>query len=118
VSSQPGVNETLALLDLLKSAVQDFVIREDKLNKEFRSRSTAALNALASGNESQESAAAAQEINAATVLETEKQLLQFRFKKRQARINRVHAAVIQRLSSDITKSDAEWKERTQSGVRN
>jgi DNA segregation ATPase FtsK/SpoIIIE, S-DNA-T family len=117
VSSQPGVNEMLALLDTLKSAVGEFAAREEKIGKDFRARSAAAQNALAGGNEAQESAAATQELNAAAALEAEKNLLQSRFEKRQARINRVHAAISQRSSSDISKRDAEWRNRTQQGVQ-
>ncbi len=117
MSNQPGVSETLALLDTLKSAVGDFVAREEKLNKEFRAQSAAALNALAGEKNAQAAAATAREMDASGTLEAEKQLLQFRFKQRQARINRVYASVSQRVSSDITKSDAEWRDRTQLGVQ-
>jgi S-DNA-T family DNA segregation ATPase FtsK/SpoIIIE len=117
VNSQPGVNEMLALLDTLKSVAGEFATREEKLEKDFRARSAAAQNALAGGNEAQESAAAAQELNAASALESENQLLQARFEKRQSRINRVHAAVSGQLLGAISESDAGWRTRTQQGVQ-
>ena len=117
MNSQPGVNEMLALLDTLKSVAGEFATREEKLEKDFRARSAAAQNALAGGNEAQESAAAAQELNAASALESENQLLQARFEKRRSRINRVHAAVSGQLLGAISESDAGWRNRTQQGVQ-
>src|ERR1035438_4021145 len=107
----------LALLDMLKSVAGEFATREEKLEKDFRARSAAAQNALAGGNEAQESAAATQELNAASARESENQLLQVRFEKRQMRINRVHAAISGRLLGAISESDAGWRERTQQGVQ-
>jgi energy-coupling factor transporter ATP-binding protein EcfA2 len=117
VNSQPGVNETLTLLDALKSVAGEFAAREEKIEKDFRTRSAAAQNALTGGNEAQESAAATQELNADAALEAEKNLLLSRFEKRQARINRVHAAISGRLLGAISESDAGWRNRTQSGVQ-
>jgi hypothetical protein len=117
VNSQPGVNEMIAPLEMLKSVTGEFAAREEKIEKDFRARSAAAQNALASGNETQESAAATLEANAVAALETEKQRLQSRFAKRQARINRVHAAVSGQLLGAISKSDAGWRNRTQQGVQ-
>jgi len=117
VNSQPGVNEMLALLDTLKGVAGEFAAREEKLEKDFRARSAAAQNALASGNEAQESAAVTQELNAAAEREAESQRLQSRFEKRQSRINRVHAAVSGHLLGAIRESDAGWRNRTQQGVQ-
>ena len=117
MNSRPGVNEMLALLDTLKSTAAEFVDREEKLEKDFRARSAAAQNALSNGNQAQESAAAALELNAADILETDKQGLQSRFESRQARINRVHASISGRLLGAISDSDAGWRNRTQQGVQ-
>jgi DNA segregation ATPase FtsK/SpoIIIE, S-DNA-T family len=117
VNSRPGVNEMLALLDTLKSTAAEFVDREEKLEKDFRAHSAAAQNSLSNGNQAQESAAAALELNAADTLETDKQGLQSRFERRQARINRVHAAISGRLLGAISESDAGWRDRTQQGVQ-
>src|SRR5450432_4019042 len=107
----------LALLDTLKGVAGEFAAREEKIEKDFRTRSAAAQNALVGGNEAQESAAATQELNAAAALEIEKRQLQSRFEKRQARINRVHAAVSGQLLGAISESDAGWRNRTQQGVQ-
>ena len=41
MNSHPGVNEMLAVLDALKSAVQTAVVREEQLDREFRAQSAA-----------------------------------------------------------------------------
>ena len=117
MNSHPGVNEMLALLDALKSAVRDFVAREEKLNGDFRSQSAAELNAFAARNEVQEAASAAQEEKMASALATEKERLLSRFENRKARINRAHAAVSKRVLGEISERDTEWKDRTQQGVQ-
>jgi len=50
VNRNLGVNEMLALLDALKGAVEDFATREEKLNHDFQTRSTAEFNAFEAGN--------------------------------------------------------------------
>src|SRR5271154_3925423 len=107
----------LALLDELKSAVRDFVAREEKLHSDFRIQSAAELKAFSSRNEAQEAAADAQEKNLASARETKKRNLHFRFEKRKARINRVYAAVSKRMLNELSERDAGWRNRTQQGVQ-
>ena len=117
MNSQPGVNETLALLDTLKSVAGEFAAREEALEKDFRARFATAQRTLANGNEAQAAAAAAAEEEAATALETEKQLLKSRFDQRRARILRAQNSINQQVTTNITRSDAEWRDRTQQGVQ-
>jgi hypothetical protein len=116
VNSHPGVNETLALLDAIKSAVRNFVAREEKLNSEFRVQSAAELNTLSRQNETQEAAVAAQETNAAAALELARKQHQSRFERRKARINRAYSSVSKWMLNEISARDAEWKEHTQQSV--
>jgi len=51
VNKIPGVNEVLALLDQLKALIQDFAAREEKLETEFRSRSSTELRAFQRASE-------------------------------------------------------------------
>ena len=111
-----AVNETLALLDKLKDAVRDFAAREEKLNSEFNLATGAEQNALAARNLAQESAAAKLEAGAAEALETEKNRLQSRFEKREARLQRVQAAINQWVTNEISERDSEWKEHTRQSV--
>ena len=117
MNSQPGVNEMLALLDALKSTVRDFVVREEKLNSDYRLQNSTEQIAFAKRNELQESAAVAKEMDAEAALKMDKELLQSRVEKRKDRISRALAAVSQRVSGAISRCDAEWKERTQQGVQ-
>ena len=55
MSSHLGVNETLALLDRLKSGVQDFATGEEKLAGEFRVRFAAETKAFKTVQEEQAS---------------------------------------------------------------
>ena len=102
MNSQPGVNEMLALLDALKSTVQDFVVREEKLESDFRVQSAAAANALAAQGQAQETAAYEREVAALDALAAEKAQLQTRFEQRKARITRIHSAVSLRVTNAIT----------------
>jgi hypothetical protein len=117
VNSLPGVNETLALLDVLKKNVREFAAREEKLESDLRVQTSAELRDFASRNQAQESAALAQELNAAAALKTEKDQSQARFERRKAWINRAHAAVSRRVLGKIGEQDVEWKDRTQQGVQ-
>ncbi len=117
MNSRPGVNEMLALLDSLKSAVRDFVAREEKLESEFRLQSAAESNDFATRNQTQEAASRARETNAESALEAQKEILQSRFENRRTRINRAHAAVNRRALGEISERDTEWQDRTRQGVQ-
>jgi hypothetical protein len=117
VNSLPGVNETLALLEALKKNVREFATREEKLESELRVQTAAELRDFASRNQAQESAALAQELNAAAALKNEKDQCQARFERRKAWINRAHAAVSRRVLDKIGEQDVEWKDRTHQGVQ-
>ncbi len=117
MNSLPGVNETLARLDALENNVRDFAAREEKLESDLRVQTAAELRDFASRNQAQESAAIAQELNAAAAVKTEKDRCQARFERRKAWINRAHAAVSRRVLDKIGEQDVEWKDRTQQGVQ-
>ncbi len=117
MNSQPGVDAMLALLDALKSAVRDFVAREEKLESDFRVQCAAAARTLAAANEMQEAAANELEVAALNALAAEERRLRSRFEKRKSRITRAHAAVSQRVTKAIADCDREWQERTRLGVQ-
>ncbi len=116
MNSHPGVNEMLAVLDALKSAVQTAVVREEQLDREFRAQSAAELNSLAGLNEAHAIAIATQEASLLAARDTEIIRLQSRHARRKARLNRVHAAASKRIFHEISERDSAWKDRTQSGV--
>jgi DNA segregation ATPase FtsK/SpoIIIE, S-DNA-T family len=116
VNSQTSISEILALLDALKIAVHDFAAREEKLESAFRVQSAAASEAFSSRNQAQAAASVENETSAAAALETDKKLIQSRFEKRKARINRAHSAVNRWVQDGIAQCDSEWKDRTKEGV--
>ena len=116
MNSNPGVNQMLALLDELKSTVQNFVARENKINSDWRVHSTAQANNFARQNEVQEAAATARETNAAATLEMRKNLLQARFERRQAHINNAHSAISKRTQQELKECDADWRDRIRQRV--
>jgi hypothetical protein len=116
VNSQTSISEILTLLDALKAAIRDVAAREEKLESMFRVQSAAVSEAFSSRNQAQAVTSAENETNAAVALEAEKQLIQSRFEKRKARINRAHSAVNRWVVEQINYTDAEWKDRTKEGV--
>ena len=117
VNSLPGVSETLALLDALKKNVRELAAREEKLGSDLRVQTAAGLRDFAARNQAQESAAMAQELNAADAQKTETDQCQARFERRKAWLNRAHAAVSRNVLDKIGEQDVAWKDRTQQGVQ-
>jgi len=117
VNSLPGVSETLALLDALKKNVRELAAREEKLGSDLRVQTAAGLRDFAARNQAQESAAMAQELNAAEAQKTETDQCQARFERRKAWLNRAHAAVSRNVLDKIGEQDVAWKDRTQQGVQ-
>ena len=72
MNKNPGVKEMLALLDALKNAVEDFAVREEKLNEDFEARSAAGLNAFESAKLEQQAKQAEALAAAETAFEEEK----------------------------------------------
>ena len=107
----------IALLEALRGTVREFVVREEKVEREYRQQLGAAGNALTAQNQAQESAAFGRETAEESALSEAKSRLERRFQKRQGRIQRVHAAVSRRVAEAIARCDTQWKERTQSEVR-
>jgi hypothetical protein len=107
----------LALLDVLKKNVRDFVAREEKLESELRVQTGAGLRDFASRNSAQEAAVMSQDLDAAAALKNEKDQCQSRFERRKAWINNAHAAVSRRVLNEIGEQDTHWKDRTQQGVQ-
>ena len=73
MNSNLGVTEILALLDRLKSALQDFAAREEKLETEFRARSSAEARAFEAATSEQAEKQAARLAAAEAQAQAEKQ---------------------------------------------
>ena len=95
--SNLGVNEMLALLDRLESAIRTFASREEKLNGEYRSRSSATAKAFEKATEERTSQLAERIAAAEAVFETAKQKLQSKFERRKRRITQAHLTCTQQV---------------------
>jgi hypothetical protein len=92
-----GVNEMLALLDRLESAVRTFTEREEKLTGEFRARSSATEKAFETATEERASQLAERIAGAETAFEADKHKLQSKFDRRKSRITQAHRTSTQQV---------------------
>src|SRR5437867_13244339 len=102
VNSMPGVTETLALLDKLKGAVQDFAAREEKLEQEFRARAAAENRGFETASREQSARQAQRLAEAEAEEEFEQQRWQARFQRRKVRINEAHKILRRRAVEDVS----------------
>ena len=97
MSSHLGISEMLALLDRLESAIRTFASREEKLDGEYRSRSSATTKAFEKATEEHTSQLAERITGAEAVFEAEKQKLQSKFERRKGRITQAHRTSTQQV---------------------
>ena len=97
MSSHLGINEMLALLDRLESAIRTFAAREEKLNGEFRARSSATAKAFEKATEEHASQLAERIAGAEAAFEAEKHKLQSKFERRKSRITQAHRTSTQQV---------------------
>ncbi len=116
MNKNPGVNETLALLDALKDAVVDFAAREEKLNHDFQSRSAAELNAFEAANLAQQSKLAGELAAAEAAFERGKKQRESRFEKRKVRINRAHSALSRRVLEEVGGQEGNLRQKTRKNL--
>ena len=85
-----GVNESLALLDRLRSVIQDFAAREEKLIAESRAQTAAETKAFETAAQQQVSLLAGRIANGETDLVAARERIQARVERRKARISQAH----------------------------
>src|SRR5882762_6851266 len=116
VNSLIGSKDLLAQLDMLKSVIQEFSAREQKLNGTFRDQSAREKVAF-DAREQEQSAALAKSLDDATDhFELAKERLASRVAARKARITRAHYAVYDRVTASIGAQDEECKRQAQQGL--
>ncbi len=111
VSSHLGLKETLALLDRLRSAIQDFAAREEKLAGEFRTRSAAEARAFETVTQEQETHLSAAIANAGDALEIEKDKWRSKFEKRKAWITQAHLVVTRDVREGVGGREGRRKQK-------
>jgi len=118
VSKLPGTNETLALIDQLVAAMQEFAAREQRLLAEFRTRTAADQHAFTTAREAElarrSQMLAQAELNSQHAMEG----LQQRFEQRKARINRGHMESRRRALDAIHEVEGRRKYKVQEGTLN
>ncbi len=98
--NNPGINDTLAVLETLKGVLADFARREERINQEFRTKSQAAINA-----------------HGARVQALEQQLADYGAQAEldEAQAQATHLARCQARSSRVYALQADLKERLAGG---
>src|SRR6185437_9060842 len=99
----------LALLDALKNAMRDFAAREEKLNADFRARSTVETRAFDIAKEKQATAAGETMAKTEADFQAAKEKAQAQFEQRKARLNRAHLTARKRVLDDISQREADIK---------
>ncbi|HEY5041765.1 MAG TPA: FtsK/SpoIIIE domain-containing protein [Verrucomicrobiae bacterium] len=116
MNNLPGSKDLLVQLDALKSVVQEFAAREQKLNTAFHA-GTAKENDTFAAREQQQAVAASERMAAAADdFAAAKNSLQSRFEQRKARIDRAYYRVREKWSSEITAQEEECNDQTQQGL--
>ena len=110
MSSHLGVNGTLALLDRLKSAVQDFAAKEEKLAGEFRVRFTASTKAFETAQEEQTSRLTEDIAGMEASFEAGKDECRSKFESRKTRINQAHTTASKRVREGVGGFDQRIRE--------
>ena len=116
MNSHLGLNETLALLDRLRGAVQDFAAREEKLAGEFRTRSAAEAKLFEAAIQEQETRLSAASASAGDTLEIEKDKWQSKFEKRKAQITQAHLVVTRQVREGVGGREGRRKQTIQEGT--
>jgi len=116
VNRHLGLNETLALLDRLRSAIQDFAAREEKLAGEFRVRSAAEAKAFEAEMQRQESRLAVAVADAEEDIGIEKNRWQAKFEKRKAWIGHAHLVTTRQIREGEGGREGYRKQRIQEGA--
>ena len=115
MSNNPGAKDILALLETLKNTMRDFAAREEKLNSDFRARSSVETRAFDIAKEKQATAAAEVLEKAEADFQSTKETSIARFEQRKAKLNQAHIKVRKRALDEITQYEGDIKYGVQSG---
>ena len=111
-----GTTELLAQLDALKSTVEDYAAREEKLSSAFREQAAKEKAAFAHRDNQMTAANSVRQAAEVDGLAESKSQLEARFARRSARINRAHNRVREQISSHVNTRDEECNRRAQQGL--
>jgi DNA segregation ATPase FtsK/SpoIIIE, S-DNA-T family len=115
VSNNFDAKNMVALLETLKNAMRDFAAREEKLNADFRARSTVETRAFDIAKEKQATAAGETMTKTEADFQAAKEKAQAQFEQRKARLNRAHITARKRVLDEISQREADIKYSVQTG---
>jgi DNA segregation ATPase FtsK/SpoIIIE-like protein len=113
VNNLIGSKDLLAQLDTLKSVVQSFAAREQKLNSAFRDQSAKENNAVEAKDQQQAAAASERMTTETDRYAAAKERLQTKTARRKLRISRAHTAVRNQWAGKINAEDEACTRRAQ-----
>ncbi|HSY43809.1 MAG TPA: hypothetical protein VK811_07845, partial [Candidatus Acidoferrum sp.] len=116
MSKIPAVNETLALLEILKRTIRDFAAREEKLESDYHNRSGAAHKLFETQTTQLESDWATNIAAAETDRLEQRKLAQSRADRRKDQIERAYKNARNRASSNAETQDSHWRAQVQGGL--
>jgi DNA segregation ATPase FtsK/SpoIIIE, S-DNA-T family len=108
-----GVTEMLALLEKLKSVVQDFRAREDKLDLDYRVRINNEKRAFDSATKEHAQRQSERLANAEIEAQDELARWSSRFDRRKVRINEAHKKLRRKAVDDVTEHEGRRKHKLQ-----
>ena len=109
VSSHPGVDKTLAMLDRLKGVVRDFAAHEEELKREHSIEMAKLRQRCEQALREHEALVETETARADSDFETAKQQCESRHGQRQSRINQAYKTVKQRRLEAIESEDGRHK---------
>ena len=113
MNSNFGVTEMLALLERLKSVVQDFRAREDKLDLDYRVRINNEKRAFDTATKEHAQRQSEQLANAEIEAQNELARWSSRFDRRKIRINEAHKKLRRKAVDDVTDHEGRRKHKLQ-----
>jgi hypothetical protein len=116
VNSHLGLNETLALLDRLRSVIQDFAAREEKLAAEFRTRSVVEAKTYETAKREQTSRLSTAIADAEAAFETEKDRWRAKLEKRKGWIGQAHLITTRQIREGEGGREGLRKQGIQEGL--
>jgi hypothetical protein len=116
VNSNIAVAEMLALVDRLKSIVQDFRAREDKLDLDYRVRINNEKKAFDTASKEQSQRHSEQLTNAEIEAQNDYARWISRFDRRKVRINEAHKKLRRKAVDGVTEHEGRRKHKLQQGA--
>jgi DNA segregation ATPase FtsK/SpoIIIE, S-DNA-T family len=116
VSKHLTVTQTTELLDTLKATVREFAAAEEKLNREFKTKSDAAQKRFAEEIAALDAHASAQLQVAQMDYETGQTGLQSRYERRKARIGKLHKNAKRQRLQRVDDEEGRIKYQSQKGL--